>query len=71
MPSQALRKSTAFEGEPLLYVRDRMGHGDVQTTAIYLHLINQLDAQIVLAHEDEMDMLFANGASNHKTTVNH
>jgi hypothetical protein len=36
-----------------------MGHSDVQTTAIYLHLINQLDAQIVLAHEDEMDMLFA------------
>lgn len=57
----ALRKSTAFEGEPLLYVRDRMGHSDVQTTAIYLHLINQLDAQIVLAHEDEMDMLFAYG----------
>lgn len=55
----------------MLYVRDRMGHGDVQTTAIYLLLINQLDAQIVLAHEDEMDMLFANGASNHKTTVNH
>jgi hypothetical protein len=31
----------------------------VQTTAIYLHLINQLDAQIVLAHEDEIDRLFA------------
>lgn len=57
----ALRKSKAFEGEPLLYVRDRMGHADVQTTAIYLHLINQLEAQIVLAHEDEMDMLFAQG----------
>lgn len=55
----ALRKSPIFEGEPLLYVRDRMGHSDVQTTAIYLHLINQLDAHIVLAHEDEMDMLFA------------
>ena len=60
----ALRKSTAFQGEPLLYVRDRMGHSDVQTTAIYLHLINQLDAQIVLAHEDEMDMLFANGGED-------
>ncbi len=55
----ALRKSLEFHGEPLLYVRDRMGHSDVQTTAIYLHLINQLDAQIVLAHEDELDMLFA------------
>ncbi len=55
----ALRKSPEFEGEPLLYVRDRMGHSDVQTTAIYLHLINQSDAQIVLAHEDELDRLFA------------
>ena len=27
-------------------------------------LINQLDAQIVLAHEDEMDMLFANGGED-------
>lgn len=64
----ALRKSTAFEGEPLLYVRDRMGHSDVQTTAIYLHLINQLDAQIVLAHEDEMDMLFACGGERPTAT---
>lgn len=55
----ALRKNPDFAGEPLLYVRDRMGHSDVQTTAIYLHLINQLEAQAVLAHEDEIDMLFA------------
>jgi len=54
----ALRKSPEFEGEPLLYVRDRMGHTDVQTTAVYLHLINQLSAQAVLAHEDEIDRLF-------------
>jgi integrase/recombinase XerD len=55
----------------MLYVRDRMGHSDVQTTAIYLHLINQLDAQIVLAHEDEMDMLFAHGDENSTATVDH
>ncbi|VVP03831.1 tyrosine-type recombinase/integrase [Pseudomonas fluorescens] len=54
----ALRKSKGFEGEPLLYVRDRMGHSDVQTTMIYLHLINQLEAQSVLAYEDEIDMMF-------------
>ncbi len=54
----ALRKSKEFEGEPLLYVRDRLGHSDVQTTMIYLHLINQLEAQSVLAHEDEIDMMF-------------
>lgn len=55
----ALRKSSEFDGEPLLYVRDRMGHSNVETTAVYLHLINQLSAQVVLAHEDEIDRLFA------------
>jgi site-specific recombinase XerD len=56
---RALRSSRSFAGEPLLYVRDRMGHSNVQTTAIYLHLINQLEAQLVLAHEDHIDQLFA------------
>lgn len=56
---RTLRSSATFSGEPLLYVRDRMGHSDVQTTAIYLHLINQLEAQLVLAHEDHVDQLFA------------
>lgn len=55
----SLRKSTNFEGEPLLYVRDRLGHSDVTTTAVYLHLINSLEGHLVLAHEDEMDKLFA------------
>ncbi|WHT81888.1 tyrosine-type recombinase/integrase (plasmid) [Providencia rettgeri] len=55
---RALRKSKDFQGEPLLYIRDRLGHSDVQTTMIYLHLINQLEAQSVLAYEDEIDMMF-------------
>lgn len=55
----SLQKSTTFEGEPLLYVRDRMGHADVTTTAVYLHLINSLEGELVLAHEDEIDQLFA------------
>lgn len=55
----SLRKSTTFEGEPLLYVRDRLGHSDVSTTMVYLHLINSLEGHLVLAHEDEIDRLFA------------
>lgn len=55
----SLRKSTTFQGEPLLYVRDRLGHSDVSTTTIYLHLINSLEGELVLAHEDEVDQLFA------------
>lgn len=54
-----LRANPKFEGEPLLYVRDRLGHSDVQTTAVYLHLLNALEAQAVLAHEDYVDDLFA------------
>jgi site-specific recombinase XerD len=54
----ALRKSKSFGGDPLLYVRDRIGHSDVQTIIIYLHVMNQLEAQSVLAHEDEIDMMF-------------
>ncbi|RYE42025.1 MAG: site-specific integrase [Hyphomicrobiales bacterium] len=54
----ALRRKPTFMGEPLLYVRDRLGHSDVQTTAEYLHLINQLEAQLVLAHEDFIDDIF-------------
>jgi site-specific recombinase XerD len=54
-----LRKSQKFEGEPLLYVRDRMGHADISTTEIYLHLINSLEGHVVLAHEDEIDQLFS------------
>lgn len=57
----SLRKSQTFQGEPLLYVRDRLGHSDVSTTAIYLHLINSLEGHLVLAHEDEVDQLFASG----------
>ncbi|MES2361482.1 MAG: site-specific integrase [Pseudomonadota bacterium] len=60
----SLRRSEAFQGEPLLYVRDRMGHSDVSTTAIYLHLINSLEGHVVLEHEDEIDSLFARGAGH-------
>ncbi|WP_439892976.1 tyrosine-type recombinase/integrase (plasmid) [Ralstonia sp. 25C] len=54
----SLRKSETFEGEPLLYVRDRLGHANVSTTADYLHLVNSLEGHLILAHEDEIDQLF-------------
>jgi len=55
----SLRKSKEFKGEPLLYVRDRLGHSDVTTTAGYLHLINSLEGHLILEHEDEIDELFS------------
>lgn len=59
----SLRKSQAFEGDPLLYVRDRMGHADVSTTSLYLHLVNSLEGALVMAHENEIDKLFVEPAS--------
>ncbi len=53
-----LRAEPSFDGEPLLYVRDRLGHSDVKTTAVYLSQINQLASQLVLAIEDEFDKMF-------------
>lgn len=55
---RALRRSPDFSGEPLLYVRDRLGHSDVKTTSVYLHLIDQLEAETALAHEEYIDNLF-------------
>ncbi len=51
-------RRTTYQGDPLLYVRDRLGHSSVATTSIYLHMINQLDAELVLQHEDEIDAMF-------------
>jgi integrase len=53
----SLRKSR-YEGDPLLYVRDRMGHANVATTSVYLHLINQLASELILQHEAELEELF-------------
>jgi len=54
-----LRREPSFEGEPLLYVRDRLGHSDVQVTIGYLRQIDQLTGGIVLAIEDEFDRMFS------------
>ena len=53
-----LRAQPDYAGEPLLYVRDRLGHSDVQTTLVYLRQIEQLAGGLVLAVEEEIDRLF-------------
>ncbi|MNY20874.1 site-specific tyrosine recombinase XerD [compost metagenome] len=53
-----LRQDPNFHGEPLLYLRDRMGHSSVQTTTIYLRQIEQLAGGLALAVEDEFDAMF-------------
>jgi integrase len=53
-----LRKSINFNDEPLLYVRDRMGHSSVNTTVRYLHLINHIEGSLALKYESEIDNIF-------------
>lgn len=53
----ALRER-GFKGDALLYLRDRMGHSTVNTTQIYLHLLEQLDVALLVLHEEELHGLF-------------
>jgi len=53
-----LRSEPTYKGEPLLYLRDRMGHASVVTTTIYLGQLEQLAGGVVLAIEDEFNRLF-------------
>ncbi|MFC3148348.1 tyrosine-type recombinase/integrase [Piscinibacterium candidicorallinum] len=54
----ALRQSQ-YRGDPLLYVRDRLGHRSVSSTTVYLQLIDQLATELLQSHEHELAKLFA------------
>lgn len=45
-------------GDPLLYVRDRLGHESVNTTVRYLRQIERLAGSISLAADDEISLIF-------------
>ena len=60
----ALRRRADFQGEPQLYVRERLGHANVQTSAQYLQVVKQLEPQLALQHDEFMDGIFAAGGSS-------
>ena len=41
--------------DPLVFVQRQLGHGSIQTTMIYLHLINELADSAILAYDDELN----------------
>lgn len=41
--------------EPLIFVQRQLGHSSIQTTMVYLHLINELADEAVLAYDDEIN----------------
>lgn len=58
-----LRKHPEIPVEPLLYVRDRLGHAHVQTTMIYLTQIDRLLGEEALAMMAEFDSLYDVGSA--------
>ncbi len=43
--------------EPLVFVQRQLGHSSIQTTMVYLHLINEMADEAVLAYDDELNEL--------------
>ena len=41
--------------EPLVFLQKQLGHASIQTTMIYLHLINEFADDAVLAYDDELN----------------
>ncbi|CDN87622.1 tyrosine-type recombinase/integrase [Hydrogenophaga intermedia] len=46
--------------EPLVFLQKQLGHASINTTMIYLHLVNELADDAVLAYDDELND-WANG----------
>lgn len=47
-----------WRGEPLLYIKRRLGHSSLSSTMKYLHLLDELDPDIIFKYEKEIDELF-------------
>jgi integrase/recombinase XerD len=43
--------------EPLVFLQKQLGHASIQSTTLYLHLVNELADNAVLAYDDELNDL--------------
>lgn len=51
-------RERGYKGDALMYLRDRLGHSSVTTTQLYLHLVEEIDADLMIAFEEEINALF-------------
>lgn len=50
--------------EPVTFLQKQLGHASIETTMVYLHLINELADQAVLAYDDELNEWIDHEKSN-------
>ncbi|WLI13893.1 MULTISPECIES: site-specific integrase [Pseudomonas] len=53
----SLQRNPASGLEPLVFVQRQLGHSSIQTTMVYLHLVNEIADEAVLAYDDELNAL--------------
>lgn len=53
----SLRRNPGSGIEPLVFLQCQLGHSSIQTTMVYLHLVNELADEAVLAYDDELNDL--------------
>jgi len=53
----SLRRNPARGLEPLVFVQRQLGHNSIQTTMVYLHLVNEVADEAVLTYQDELNTL--------------
>jgi len=46
-----------WRGDPLMYLKRRLGHKSINTTTMYTHLLDELDADLLFKHDVELDGL--------------
>lgn len=53
----SLQRKPASGLEPLVFIQRQLGHSSIQTTMVYLHLVNEMADEAVLAYDDELNAL--------------
>ncbi|WP_263596620.1 tyrosine-type recombinase/integrase [Pseudomonas sp. FEN] len=53
----SLQRNPANGLDPLVFVQRQLGHSSIQTTMVYLHLVNEMADEAVLAYDDELSAM--------------
>nr|WP_301336280.1 site-specific integrase [Pseudomonas fluorescens] len=53
----SLQRNPASGLDPLVFLQRQLGHSSIQTTMVYLHLVNERADEAVLAYDDELNAL--------------